>query len=124
MVLRALLVTGKSARLQDLHDRFAVVVEEGLGRFHRHRRTRHANVLGGLVQCRLPRHEANPGLGLFDEVIGTEPGRNLKGRTKLEAIKEMAQGDPDALKIGLETLKKVKQTQALHERDSSKLRDL
>ena len=31
-------------------------------------------------------------LGLFDDVIGTEPGRNLKGKTKLDAIREMARG--------------------------------
>jgi 4-hydroxybenzoate polyprenyltransferase/phosphoserine phosphatase len=31
-------------------------------------------------------------LGLFDDVIGTVPGRNLKGKAKLEAIREMAQG--------------------------------
>ena len=31
-------------------------------------------------------------LGLFDDVIGTVPGRNLKGAAKLEAIREMAQG--------------------------------
>ena len=31
-------------------------------------------------------------LGLFDAVIASEPGRNLKGRAKLAAIRDMAQG--------------------------------
>ncbi|WP_435671776.1 UbiA family prenyltransferase [Marivita sp.] len=31
-------------------------------------------------------------LGLFDDVIGTEPGRNLKGEAKLKAIEAIAQG--------------------------------
>lgn len=31
-------------------------------------------------------------LGLFDVVIGSEPGRNLKGAAKLDAIRDMARG--------------------------------
>lgn len=48
-------------------------------------------ILATAADLHIARDVANH-LGLFDEVIGTEPGRNLKGRTKLEAIKEMAQG--------------------------------